>query len=65
MNILKRTHIYLTIFPWQQLILYFYSSLSKAGVLRYELTKPLSSDSNLATVTPCLPLCGEIDGGVG
>ncbi len=24
-----------------------------------------SSDSNLATVTPCLPLCGEIDGGVG
>ena len=29
------------------------------------LPSALSSDSNLATVTPCLPLCGEIDGGVG
>lgn len=29
------------------------------------LPSVLSSDSNLATVTPCLPLCGEIDGGVG
>ena len=29
------------------------------------LPSALSQDSNLATVTPCLPLCGEIDRGVG
>ncbi len=29
------------------------------------LPSALSQGSHLATVTPCLPLCGEIDGGVG